>query len=210
MQWISRHKKPVILLVVVIMIAVIVGAWRALHPVADHTLMPQKPSVPQSFPKTLVLPPPPQVRDMAQPESPDNEPPLLWEPADVASPVTLSEQVAEQRVVKMDRRLLLSLRSGDSVQLTLPDGSVVMAQIVKTVENPGGDKTLHAQIKTDFGDYPFIYTIGVTTGSGFIGVPDGRYSIETRDVYSVVYRNPEPLRPLDPSKKDYVIPIQKR
>jgi hypothetical protein len=162
----------------------------------------------------IVLPSPPKQLVMANVSAADkqNVSQSLWVILDDAKlSLPLSKRVTEKAVMRMDQNFLWSLQSGAEMQFTLPDGRRMLAIIDSVIVNPNQDKTLRAHIETNFGDYPFTYTMGKNAagdayGFGFVGLPEGRFTIEVSGQYGVVYRNPEPPRQVDPSKRDYVIP----
>jgi hypothetical protein len=166
-------------------------------------------------PDKIVLPPPPKQWKLAANSTPSDKqnPSLtLWTIVDGAKwSLPLSNRVTEKAVIRMDQNFLWSLQAGSEMQFTLPDGRRMLAVVDQWIINPDGDKTLRAHIETNFGDYPFTYTMGKnvaddTYGFGFIGLPEGRFTIEASGQYGVVYRNPEPPPPVYPSKRDYVLP----
>jgi hypothetical protein len=199
-------KTRVVLLIAGLLLIAFFG-WQFYEKKSTGDVLPA--DVERSYPSKLVMPSPPVDRLAIAADTHQvnpNEPPLLWVMVNETIPVELAESVTEKAVIRFDWPLLASLQKDDEIQFTLPDGRAVFALVNRVVINPDGDKTFQAQIKTEFGEYPFTYTMGIKSGFGFIGLPEGRFSIETKGVYSVVYRNPEQPRPVDPGKKDYVIP----
>jgi hypothetical protein len=169
-----------------------------------------------SAPSKIVLPPPPKQLVLAANTAPSDKQMVsqsLWAIVDDAKwSLPLSNRVTEKAVMRMDQDFLSSLQSGAEMQFALPDGRRMLAIVDSVIVNPNKDKTLRAHIETNFGDYPFTYTMGKNAvgdayGFGFIGLPEGRFTIEVSGQYGVVYRNPEPPRQVDPSKRDYVLPL---
>jgi hypothetical protein len=207
MQSLSAYKKGLILFALILAVILLVknflgkNQWQESPISHDDSLI--------SYPDKLPLPAEPVLAPYIDSTHADSDgAPLLWVNTNTKMPVTLPESVTEKAVVVLDKALLMSLTTGDEVQLLLPDGRQIMAIVDQVLLNPNADRTLRAQVKTEFGDYPFVYTMGINSGFGFVGLPEGRFVIETYGQEGVIYKTPEQPRSSDPNKKDYVIPAQ--
>jgi hypothetical protein len=119
-----------------------------------------------------------------------------WQAAEVDADFPLAEpgEGAEQpQPIALQGGELGQAQVGDSVTLPLPDGSTLEARVTKVELQRGGERNWQGEIRVDGDSYPVNFTVGKQATFGFIGTPQGSYSVETLGGKGWVYKNP----PLD-------------
>ncbi|MCX7134003.1 hypothetical protein [Aeromonas sp.] len=119
-----------------------------------------------------------------------------WQAAEVDADFPLAEpgEGAEQpQPIALQGGELGLAQVGDSVTLPLPDGSTLEARVTKVELQRGGERNWQGEIRVDGDSYPVNFTVGKQATFGFIGTPQGSYSVETLGGKGWVYKNP----PLD-------------
>jgi hypothetical protein len=119
-----------------------------------------------------------------------------WQAAEVDADFPLAEpgEGAEQpQSIALQGGELGQAQVGDSVTLPLPDGSTLEARVTRVELQRGGERNWQGEIRVDGDSYPVNFTVGKQATFGFIGTPQGSYSVETLGGKGWVYKNP----PLD-------------
>ena len=119
-----------------------------------------------------------------------------WQAAEVDADFPLAEpgEGAEQpQPIALQGGELGQAQVGDSVTLPLPDGSTLEARVTRVELQRGGERNWQGEIRVDGDSYPVNFTVGKQATFGFIGTPQGSYSVETLGGKGWVYKNP----PLD-------------
>ncbi|MFM9800130.1 hypothetical protein ACKKBJ_13870 [Aeromonas dhakensis] len=119
-----------------------------------------------------------------------------WQAAEVDADFPLAEPgdaVEQPQPIALQGSDLERAQVGDSVALPLPDGSTLQARVTKVELQRGGERNWQGEIRVDGDSYPVNFTVGKQATFGFIGTPQGSYSVETLGGKGWVYKNP----PLD-------------
>ncbi|WP_421197232.1 hypothetical protein [Aeromonas enteropelogenes] len=119
-----------------------------------------------------------------------------WQAAEVDADFPLAEPgegVEQLQPIALQGDELGRAQIGDSVTLPLPDGSTLKARVTKVQLQRGGERNWQGEVQIDGGRYPVNFTVGKQATFGFIGTPQGSYSVETLGGKGWVYKNP----PLD-------------
>ncbi|MFR9719470.1 hypothetical protein ACL00X_08955 [Aeromonas diversa] len=91
---------------------------------------------------------------------------------------------------------------GDVVGLTLPDGRTLQAKVTRTELQAGGRRNWQGEVEVEGEPYPVNFTFGKETAFGFIGTPQGSFTLETLRGQGWIYMTP----PLDDSHTDELPP----
>lgn len=119
-----------------------------------------------------------------------------WQAAEVDAAFPLAEPgegVEQPQPIALQGSGLGRAQVGDSVTLPLPDGSTLVARVTKVQLQRGGERNWQGEVRIDGDSYPVNFTVGKQATFGFIGTPQGSYSVETLGGKGWVYKNP----PLD-------------
>ncbi|MGL6509606.1 hypothetical protein ACSZNJ_07245 [Aeromonas hydrophila] len=119
-----------------------------------------------------------------------------WQAAEVDADFPLAEPgdaVEQPQPIALQGSDLERAQVGDSVALPMPDGSTLQARVTKVELQRGGERNWQGEIRVDGDSYPVNFTVGKQATFGFIGTPQGSYSVETLGGKGWVYKNP----PLD-------------
>lgn len=130
-----------------------------------------------------------------------------WQAAEVDADFPLAEPgegVEQPQPIALQCGELGQAQVGDSVTLPLPDGSTLEARVTRVELQRGGERNWQGEIRVDGDSYPVNFTVGKQATFGFIGTPQGSYSVETLGGKGWVYKNP-PLD-LDHGGSDALIP----
>ncbi|MGL4250270.1 MAG: hypothetical protein ACRCR1_06410 [Aeromonas sp.] len=119
-----------------------------------------------------------------------------WQSVEIDADFPLAEPgeaVEQPLAIVLQGDALGHAQVGDSVTLPLPDGSTLEARVTKVILQQGGRRNWQGEIQVDGGSFPVNFTLGGQATFGFIGTPQGSYSVETMGGKGWVYKNP----PLD-------------
>ncbi|MGL4250273.1 MAG: hypothetical protein ACRCR1_06430 [Aeromonas sp.] len=119
-----------------------------------------------------------------------------WQEAEVDADFPLAEPsaAAEQPLaIVLQDDALANAHVGDSVSLPLPDSSTLQAKVTQVELQQGGKRNWQGEIQVDGSSYPVNFTVDKKATFGFIGTPQGSYTVETLGGKGWVYKNP----PLD-------------
>lgn len=119
-----------------------------------------------------------------------------WQAVEVDADFPLAEPgegVEQPQPIALQGGELGQAQVGDRVTLPLPDGSTLEARVTKVALQRGGERNWQGEIRVDGDSYPVNFTVGKQATFGFIGTPQGSYSVETLGGKGWVYKNP----PLD-------------
>lgn len=119
-----------------------------------------------------------------------------WQVAEVDADFPLvepGEGVEQLQPIALQGSELGQAQVGDRVTLLLPDSSTLEAKVTKVELQRGGERNWQGEIRVDGDSYPVNFTVGKQATFGFIGTPQGSYSVEMLGGKGWVYKNP----PLD-------------
>lgn len=129
-----------------------------------------------------------------------------WEEAEPEGDLPLTRPARSDiefiRAIALTDDALGQAQPGDVVSLSLPDGRTLQARVTGTALQAGGRRNWQGEVEVEGEPYPVNFTFGKETAFGFIGTPQGSFTLETLRGQGWIYMTP----PLDDSHTDALPP----
>lgn len=172
-------------------------------------------AAPAKLPTSLKLPsPPPTPRPALESTLPAVQPaeqpraagPAWQRGATPPASIKLGPKITNSEAVQVDEAQMAELQPGDSIQLPLPGGLTVQAQVERVVDNPNGDRTWFGHVDGEPDGHPVVYTQGKNSAFATINTSNGSYSLESINGSGWIYQNPPDPELNHPGSTDFLIP----